>query len=140
MFPLNDPVNPSAPNRPAATVAILMVDSNVQLLEFAARLLQKVNCQVTTAFTPQEGLRILSQRREQFAVIITTLRFNYGSHSLAYLSPLYAARAGAAVIVISGDHPDVQERHWLAERKIPFLPKPFAFPQLLALLDQVTAP
>jgi DNA-binding NtrC family response regulator len=126
----------SADKLPAPLCRVLVIDSNASLLRMVDATLRAHHYAVVTAEGPREGLRVARKSGETYAVIISSLRFHYEFLSLDYLKQLYAARAGAAIIVISGALPDATETLWLAEHRIPFLPKPFQLPDLLCLIAQ----
>ncbi len=117
----------------ARTGGILLVDDDHMLRDLGRRMLEKLGEVVYVAASGNEALEFLSARASDVSLLITDLTMP-GMSGLDLIDAVKERYAALPVAAISGYVVDPDARARLDSRGVPFLPKPFAVPDLARLV------
>ncbi len=117
----------------ARTGGILLVDDDLMLRDLGRRMLEKLGEVVYVVGSGAEALEFLAARSRDVSLMLTDLTMP-GMSGLDLIDAVKLQYAGLPVAAISGYvvNPDARAR--LDARGVPFLPKPFAVPDLARLI------
>lgn len=115
------------------TGGILLVDDDLMLRDLGRRMLEKLGEVVYVVGSGAEALEFLAARAPDVSLMLTDLTMP-GMSGLDLIDAVKLQYAGLPVAAISGYvvNPDARAR--LDARGVPFLPKPFAVPDLARLI------
>ena len=115
------------------TGGILLVDDDLMLRDLGRRMLEKLGEVVYVVGSGAEALEFLAARAPDVSLMVTDLTMP-GMSGLDLIDAVKLQYAGLPVAAISGYvvNPDARAR--LDARGVPFLPKPFAVPDLARLI------
>lgn len=115
---------------------LLLVDDDASLLNVMNTFLTRKGHQVETAVSGRDGWEIVSQRNEDFDVVITDKTMPDGN-GLVLMGQIQKQFQEMPVVLISGDFDKKTSDFPFDENKYFFLPKPFELRKLEAVLLQI---
>lgn len=121
---------------PPGGETVLVVEDEGAILDLDERILRGGGYTVLTANRPQQGLELAAAHAGALHLLITDLMLpEMTGQELA--QRLTALRPGIKTLFMSGHSVEGITLHWLQERDMPFIQKPFSKKDLLAKVRQV---
>lgn len=114
---------------------ILVVDDDERYLMLVYGILSAQEYRVATSVDGYDALEKIKTNR--YDLLITGIRMPMSGFILIKQACRIAPQLKEKTIVISGSVDDEDTRQFLAENKLPYLPKPFEIKQLMKLVNQV---
>ena len=113
---------------------LLLVDDEEILRRLLAMYLTRLGFDVLTAESAEEGLRILSQRRDPIHLLITDILLP-GMTGLEFAMQLKESSPSLPAILITAYPPEILARHGVKLGDFPLLNKPFSIEDLRRVIS-----
>ena len=114
---------------------VLLVDDDPMLRDLATRMLERLGHSVAVMDTGAEALALLASGAVQLSVLVTDLTMP-GMNGMELIAEVARRHPQLPIVAISGFSMNPAVRQELADRRVPFVGKPFAAEDLEKAMDQ----